>query len=460
MSNGGAKYYRHGRALRGSARAAGVALTLLWASRSHAQPSATPPTVTDPTPQPVAAPATMAAPVTPTIEATSAGPPKDASPPSVASPPAAAVSFGSDPFAAISAATDLTLKLYGDTGLAVRDASGQPWTTYTSNANVYAPNVNFGFFATRLDLFGSASVDRLSFLTEIMFEGIKNGIGVDVERLQVSYLFGDWLRITAGRKHLSWGYYNDTYHHGNIFELTTGRPYSVDFEDSFGLVMAHLIGVAIDGTFRVGKTSIRYDAEVGNPRTADITAVPVQYAEDGQPTVNARLRWMPIDDLILGINGMRDVIPTLASGTAGIAARPETEELVFGAHAVYTEHHLLIDAEGFAMKHNPNGAESTSIYGAFAELGYTFGAFTPYVRPEFIRFPASRDLVFQYLAADPEGQIVGSSSPYTGVQNFFDLRVGVKWMALPQLALKLEGDRLGRDGLHQEVATVKVAFGF
>jgi hypothetical protein len=355
--------------------------------------------------------------------------------------------------------TDLTLKLYGDTGMAVRDNANQPWQTFTSNANVYSPGVNFAFFAPRLDLFGSANVDKLSFLTEIMFEGISNAIGVDVERVQVSWLFGDWLRVTAGRKHLAWGYYNDTYHHGNIFELTTSRPYSVDFEDSDGILMAHLVGVAADGTFKLGATRVRYDAEVGNPRSADVTAVSVQYAQSTEPTVSARLRWLPIDGLILGINGMRDLIPSLTVSTAPVV-RPVTEELVAGAHAVYTEHHFLIDAEGFAMKHNPTRSASTSIYGAFVELGYTVGAFTPYVRPEYMRFPASRDIIFQYLAADAEGQIVGANSIYAGFQDFFDLRAGVKWMVIPQLALKLEADRLGRDAQHMEVGTLKVDFGF
>jgi hypothetical protein len=36
----------------------------------------------------------------------------------------------------------------------------------------------------------------------------------------------------------------------------------------------------------------------------------------------------------------------------------------------------------------------------------------------------------------------------------------VKWLVVPQLALKLEADRLGRDGQHMEYATFKAAFGF
>ena len=158
---------------------------------------------------------------------------------------------------------------------------------------------------------------------------------------------------------------------------------------------------------------------------------------------------------------MRDVIPTLA--LMGATTRPQIEELVGGAHAVYTEHHFLVDAEGFYMRHNPaNAAPSTDIYGAFLELGYTIGAFTPYVRPEWLHFPggARPDPVFQYTTADAEGATVGQNSDYAGIQEFVDLRVGIKWLVMPQLALKLEGDRLWLDSRHMDYVTAKAAFGF
>src|ERR1700722_10509888 len=128
-----------------------------------------------PPPSPVAPPSAPPAPVPP--------------PP----PPPPPLSFASDPFAAVAAATDLTLKLYGDTGFTVRDNSNQPWPTNTSNANAYSVGNAASFSAPRLDFFGSAYVDRLSFLTEVMFEAKNNNIEVDVERLQIGYLFGDWL---------------------------------------------------------------------------------------------------------------------------------------------------------------------------------------------------------------------------------------------------------------------------
>jgi hypothetical protein len=399
--------------------------------------------------------------------------PADSSPTSApASPPPSpptdnwsAGSFPSDPLGAAASAMDLTLKMYGDSGFAMRNHADQPWPTSTANANVYRPGVWNSFFAPRLDLFGSSDVAKLSFLTEAMFEAQNNQIAVDLERVQISYLFANWLRVRAGRTHLAWGYYNDSYHHGNFFELTTSRPYSVNFEDSFGIILSHNVGVGIDGTFELGSLgAVRYDAEVGNGRAADVTSVALQFADKNEKVVNVRIRWLPLDGLIVGVNGMRDVVPSLAASGSPTPAptpdRPETEELVLGAHLVYTEHHLLLDVEGFAMRHNPTGAPSTNLYGGFAEVGYAIGAVTPYVRGEAIRFPSGGDLVYQWAPDSAQGILAGTGSVYFGARDFSDFRAGVKWVPVPQLALKLEGDRVARGTQDQEIATVKAAFGF
>ena len=410
------------------------------------------------------APAQSAPPPAASAPTGAASSPPPSPSPAVAPPPTeswGAPSFGSDPIGAAAGAMDLTLKMYGDTGFAIRNHENQDWPVATGNANVYSPGVWNAFFAPRLDLFGSADVGKLSFLTEVMFEAAHNQIVVDIERMQIAYLFANWLRIRAGRSHVAWGYYNDTYHHGNFFEVSTSRPYSVNFEDSFGVVLSHNVGIGIDGTFDLGSAgSFRYDAEVGNGRAADVTSVALEYGEKNDKMVNIRLRWMPIDGLIVGVNGMRDVIPMLPSPGPPAPDRPTTEELVGGAHVVYTEHHFLVDVEGFALHHNPSGAPSTNIYGGFAELGYSIGAFTPYTRAEYMRFPSSGDIIYQYASDSAQGALSGNGSIYFGVQDFTDLRVGIKWLAMPELALKLEGDRIARNAQDQEIATVKAAFGF
>ncbi len=333
-----------------------------------------------------------------------------------------------EPAPAPSSEVSLSMKIYGDTGYLIRNNTDQ----LPSGPNVYSPGAWNSFSSPHLDLFSTADWDKLSFLSEIMFEADNNEIAVDVERLQIAYLFSNWLRLKAGRSHTAFGYYNDTYHHGNIFELTTARPYSVQFEDGGGLIVAHNVGIGLDGTF---------DAEA-------------------EKLVNVRLRWLlPVDGLIVGLNGMRDVVPGLAAPSATQPGRANAEELVGGAHIVYNEHHAHIDIEGFVIRHNTDGQSSTNIVGGFAELGYTIGAFTPYFRPEYVRFPSQGDPVYQYGEDSAQGQLSGPSA-FDGIRDFTDLRVGVKWLPLPQLALKLEGERLGHNSQNQEIATVKAAFGF
>ena len=329
----------------------------------------------------------------------------------------------------------VALKLYGDTLFQARNHSAVKTT----------------FAAAHLDLFFTADVGKLSLLSEVFFEGREdNTIALDVERLQVSYLFQNWLRVRAGRSHTALGYYNDTYHHGNLFELTTERPLGVGFEDGGGLLTAHLVGAGADGTFELGKAgALRYDAEIGNGRLADVTSVAVVQAGKTEKMGNVRLRWLtPVDGFAIGMNGVYDLVPE-AEVTATAPARPKFIEGIIGAHTYYMEHNVHFLAEGFVIHHQASGGGATDTIGAFTELGYTFGQFTPYVRPEYIRFPKGGDPIFQAAGAFWEG----SSS-------VLDLRVGVRWLPFPQLALKLEGERLARGAGAQEIITTKVAFGF
>src|SRR4051794_23203435 len=53
-----------------------------------------------------------------------------------------------------------------------------------------------GFSAAKLELFADAAAGRWSFLAETMFEaGDDNSFEIDVERIQISYLHSEWLRL-------------------------------------------------------------------------------------------------------------------------------------------------------------------------------------------------------------------------------------------------------------------------
>jgi hypothetical protein len=405
------------------------------AASNSAEIPAVPPSTAPPAANPpAAASGEVAAPVATAPVATSE-PPAAATNPALAAPESApAPSFGaSDGFGPAPEQSALGLKMYGDTQFQVRN---------------HAP-VHNTFAAPHLDLFGTADVDRLSFLTEVFFEARDNEISTDVERLQVSYLFSNWLRLRMGRTHTALGYYNDTYHHGNLFELSTSRPFAAQFEDGGGLFVAHLVGVGADGSLDLGSAGqLHYDLEAGNGRLADTTAVAIEEAGKDAKLVNLRLRWLPIDGLTIGANLLHDQIPVQVDAM-GLTTRPKISELVGGAHVVYMDQGVHALLETYLVRHAASGGASASTYGGFLELGYAIGQFTPYLRPELIHFPKSGDLVYQ-----------ADGAAYTGVRDLVDYRLGVNWLPMPQLSLKLEAQRLQHDSHHQELATFKVAFGF
>jgi hypothetical protein len=343
-------------------------------------------------------------------------------------------------------ADGVDLKVYGDVDYAVRNHS----------------EVSNTFSAAQFEFFPTADVDRGSFLAEVVAEGdtSTNEVGVEVERLQVGYLFADWLRLKAGRMHTAFGYYNDGYHHGKFFELTTGRPYLVNFEDAGGLLVAHLVGVAVDGKASLGSAGdLHYDLEVGNGRARTIEEVAVAGARKNTKMVNLRLRLLPnfAEGLVVGANVEIDEVPPSPISTTTDVASPiphTLREVVIGAHVVYMEHHFHLLGEFATVRHQDVVTEVTyRTYGGFAEVGYSFGDFTPYGRYELLRFDAKRDPLF-------EQGLLG------GTDRVQDVRVGIKWNPTGNLALKLEGRTTHVDPAttsirpSQQTGTLQCAFGF
>src|SRR5437667_12172842 len=140
------------------------------------------------------------------------------------------------------------------------------------------------FSLGQVDLFVTSDVsEKLKFLSEIVFEaGRDNLFGVDVERLLLTYSFGDFLNVGVGRFHSAIGYYNTAYHHSTWLQTTTGRPFLFQFEDQGGILPIHNVGVTASGRIPSGALGLHYVAEVGNGRASSspITEEPVQNVVD------------------------------------------------------------------------------------------------------------------------------------------------------------------------------------
>ena len=325
------------------------------------------------------------------------------------------------------AAADLGFNIFGDTNYTLsRDA--RPGTATLTNNSFSTP---------RLELFGNATQGKLAFLTETMFEiGDGNEFFVDVERVEVGYLFSDAFRLRAGRFHTAIGYYNDAFHHGRYFQATVDRPTMVRFEDEGGLIPAHSVGLHADGRFVLGVTgSLRYDTDIANGRGLTAGEVTNLVDHDNDKLFNVRLRFEPtfLDGLIVGANVLESGI-TAATDPMNLPTSPTVfiREWILGAHVVYLERNVHAIAEYLWVSHKTAG-QGGATQSAFLELGYEFGRVLPYVRGEWIRFPGAIDAFYAtnalYLAR-------GSSK--TGI-------LGAKVTASDFVAFKLEGEFVHRD---------------
>ena len=307
-----------------------------------------------------------------------------------------------------------------------------------------------GFSAAKLELFTTANSGNWSFLAETLFEaGEDNEFGVDVERIQINYLYRDWLRVAIGRFHTAVGYYNDGFHHGAFFMPATARPQIVQFEDDGGLIPAHSVGVHIDGRFPLGESHLRYDIDLGNGRASNREIVQVEHDTNRPKSFNVRLRYEPAgaaEGLIIGANLYFDSIPARDPGT--LPPLGALREWLTGFHAVYIEHDLHLVAEAYAIEHSEldNGANHWT-YAAFVEAGRTFDKVMPFVRYEWTQFPDEGDPFYERTADD----------------GYQAVTVGVKHSTSENIALKLQAGVVvshapGADALFNVAGQVAFAF--
>jgi len=299
----------------------------------------------------------------------------------------------------------------------------------------------------RVDLFLTAALDRLTFLSEVMLEvGEDNAFGVDVERVEVGYTLSEWLRIRIGRFHTALGYYNDAYHHGRYFQVAVDRPEIVNFEDEGGLIPAHSIGLHLDGRFHIGRAgALRYDIDVANGRGRTPDEVTNKFDPDNAKAWNLRLRWEPafLEGLIIGGNAYFDSIADSPMIPGGLGER------IYGGHLAYLEHNVHFIGELMRIEHRPENAPGVFVTTAgFVEVGYAVGDVTPYARFERTDFPSGGDPFFSLGKLGMRG-------------SFSSVVGGLKYTASDSIALKLEGSGIFVDA-GTDIASVafQCAFAF
>jgi hypothetical protein len=253
-----------------------------------------------------------------------------------------------------------------------------------------------------MDLFVTSQIaPHFSYVAEIGFEADQatNGVGVDLERAQVSFVPNDNFAFIAGRTHAMLGYYNTAFHHGTWFQTTIDRPRIFQFEDSGGPLPIHNVGVAAMGRIPSGKLGLHWLAELGNGKQtysvqATVTPANVLADHNGKATnlgFYARPeRW---SGLQTGFNWYRgSLVPVLsmlpAYGSENFPfsnAAGNYRQDIFLGHLVYITPSFEFMVEDAEIRDLPRGSASP-LYtsGGYAQVSRAFHAYRPYFRYEWL----------------------------------------------------------------------------
>jgi hypothetical protein len=296
---------------------------------------------------------------------------------------------------------------------------------------------NSTFALGLMDLFVTSQITQhFSYLSEIGFEAdpAVNGIGVDLERAQLSFTLNDKFSLSMGRTHAMLGYYNTAFHHGTWFQTTIDRPHIFEFEDSGGPLPIHNVGLAAMGKVPSGKLGLHWLAEVGNGKQtysllATVTPANVLADHTGKSTnIGLLARPERVDGFQAGFNWYQaSLVPVVAQlpgfGTPAFAfpnAVDYYKQSIFVAHAVYIQPKFEFMVEDAEIRDMPRGS-SKPLYtsGGYAQVSKVFGVMRPYVRYQWLN-PNFKDPNNAWA-----GRWVGPNA-------------GVRWDINPFIALKVE----------------------
>lgn len=258
-------------------------------------------------------------------------------------------------------------------------------------------------------------------------------VGVDLERMQLGYVFSDALTLWAGRFHTPYGYWNTAYHHGAQIQTSVLRPRFLDFEDAGGILPAHSVGLWAVGSQALSSGDrIGYDFYVANGpnlgecgSTGGCVLNPNLGTDDNHSlALGGRVHYdfgSALEGLQLGTHWLR------AQVDDGLSPADRSRLNVYGGYVVEERDDWQLLGEFYLFRNEtlaPTGGTHTSRAG-YLQLSRSFGDWTPYLRGE----KTSLDQTDVYFAAMQSGV-----SYERGL-------VGLRYELTPAAALKLELNR-------------------
>jgi len=275
-------------------------------------------------------------------------------------------------------------------------------------ASALSPRVNF---------FGEVSLTpRADAGTSSSGSPPATGFNTEVERVIIRFDHSDRLKISFGRYHTPINWWNTAFHHGQWLQTTVSRPEMIQFGGRF--LPVHFVGALAEGAFQAGGWNLNYQAGIGNGRGNVISRAGDAGDNNARPAVVLNVFTKP--DSVFGLQVGGSVYVDRVS----VPGRPEFDERIIAAHAVWQREDPELIAEIADVRHEPvAGGQTTSNLGYYVQTAYRLPS------PAHLWKPYYR---FEHLAVDAADPV------FVGVPNLNGSTLGVRFDISTYAAIKSE----------------------
>jgi hypothetical protein len=242
------------------------------------------------------------------------------------------------------------------------------------------------------------------------------GYNAEIERAIIRFDHSDQLKVSFGKFHTPINWWNTEFHHGQWLQTTISRPEMVEFGGKF--IPVHFIGALVEGSLPAGGWHIGYEAGVGNGRGSVISRAGDAGDNNARPAWVVNLFTKP--DRLFGLQAGASAYVDRVS----VAGRPEYDERILAAHAVWRREDPEVIAEIAQVRHDQVGGGLTATSTAYYIQ-------TAYRLPDAARLwkPYYR---FEHIAIDPFDPV------FAGIPNLDGSTFGIRYDITTYAAIKTE----------------------
>jgi hypothetical protein len=305
----------------------------------------------------------------------------------------------------------LHLSGFGNVDIAAQDAAEGPRGFSEGQfvlhlASALSPRVNF---------FGELSLSpRLDAGTG---SPQATGYNAEVERAIIRFDHSDYLKVSFGRYHTPVNWWNTAYHHGAWLQTTISRPDMTQFGGRF--IPVHFVGALAEGSVPAAGWHVNYQAGIGNGRGNVISRAGDAGDNNARPAYVFTAFTKPDRAYGLQVGG------SLYLDRISVPGRPEFDERITAAHAVWQHEDPEVIAEIAHVRHEQvGGAGTSSSVAYYVQAAYRLPALGRLWKPYYR---------FEHIDIDATDQV------FTGVPNLDGSTFGVRYDLSTYAAVKTEG---------------------